>query len=139
VKSVGSVYMLIDNPAPFLDTGDLQYEEFTDKNHLMQPSIYRGHPTPEIEQAWIDLWRCMYMLFHPPSVLSNSVFIYILSHIIITVPTIRFPENKLEALNKSPPSLYAHVAPEYGEGVMGFLDVFHQLHCLVCWNLATYF
>jgi Mycotoxin biosynthesis protein UstYa len=57
-----------------------------------------------------------------------------LTHIIIAVPIIRLPENKLVALDKSPPSLYAHVAPEYGEGVMGFLDVFHQLHCLVCWN-----
>ena len=55
-----------------------------------------------------------------------------LSRIITTVPTIRFPENKLEALHKSPASLYTHVAPEYGEGAMGFLDVFHQLHCLVC-------
>ena len=51
----------------------------------------------------------------------------------MTVPTIRFPEDKLEALHKSPASLYTHVAPEYGEGAMGFLDVFHQLHCLVGW------
>lgn len=49
----------------------------------------------------------------------------------MTVPTIRFPEDKLEALHKSPASLYTHVASEYGEGAMGFLDVFHQLHCLV--------
>jgi hypothetical protein len=53
--------MLTHNPAPFLETGDLEYDEFTDKNHLMQPSIYRGHPTAEIEQAWIDLWRRVYI------------------------------------------------------------------------------
>lgn len=66
---------------------------------------------------------------HP---MPNLVFIR--SRNFITVPSIRVPENKLEALNKTPPSLYAHVAPQYGEGVIGFLDVFHQLHCLVCWN-----
>lgn len=46
--------------APALETGDVEYEEFTDQNHLMQPSPYRGNPTPEIEEAWIRLWRCKY-------------------------------------------------------------------------------
>ena len=53
--------MLTQNLAPFLDSGDLVYKEFTDQNHLMQPSIYRGHPTPEVEQAWIDLWKSTYI------------------------------------------------------------------------------
>lgn len=44
-------------PAPYLETDDLRYVEFTDQNHLMQPSPYRGHPTPEVEEAWLKLWR----------------------------------------------------------------------------------
>ena len=56
--------MLIQDLAPFLDSGDLEYKEFTDKNHLMQPSIYRGLPTPETEQAWIELWRSTYNPLH---------------------------------------------------------------------------
>ena len=57
-------WMLIQDLAPFLDSGDLEYKEFTDENHLMQPSIYRGLPTPEVEQAWIELWRSTYTPLH---------------------------------------------------------------------------
>ena len=57
-------WMLNQDLAPFLDSGDLEYKEFTDKNHLMQPSIYRGLPTPEVEQAWIELWRSTYPPLH---------------------------------------------------------------------------
>ena len=37
----------------------------------------------------------------------------------------------MASLNKTPPEKFIHVAPQYGEGVLGFLNVFHQLHCLV--------
>lgn len=47
------------------------------------------------------------------------------------VPPIRFPEDKLPALNKAPPEKYERVPKELGGGVKGFLNVFHQLHCLV--------
>lgn len=47
------------------------------------------------------------------------------------VPNIRFPEEHMASLNKTPPEKFIHVAPQYGEGVLGFLNVFHQLHCLV--------
>ena len=48
-----------DRPlAPYLEANDLVYDEFTEQNHLMQPSPYRGKPTPQIEEAWIGLWRC---------------------------------------------------------------------------------
>ncbi|KAI4863017.1 hypothetical protein F4820DRAFT_471924 [Hypoxylon rubiginosum] len=97
--------------SPALETGDVEYEEFTDQNHLMQPSPYRGNPTPEIEEAWIRLWR---------------------------LPTIHFPEEHMVALNKSPPASYVHVADEYGGGMLGFLDVFHQLHCLNMIRQYTY-
>lgn len=43
--------------APYLEDGDLELEEFTELNHLMQPSPYRGYPSPEVEEAWIKLWR----------------------------------------------------------------------------------
>ena len=45
--------------APYLETDDLRYIEFTDQNHLMQPSPYRGKPTREVEDAWLKLWRRM--------------------------------------------------------------------------------
>lgn len=43
--------------APYLEDGDLDFEVFTEQNHLMQPSPYRGQPTPEVEEAWLRLWR----------------------------------------------------------------------------------
>ncbi|OBR08531.1 Tat pathway signal sequence [Colletotrichum higginsianum IMI 349063] len=97
--------------SPYLESGDLEYEEFTDQNHLMQPSPYRGQPNPEVEEAWIRLWR---------------------------VPPIHFPEDKLEALNKTPAENYEHVSKHLGGGVKGFLNVFHQLHCLNFVRQYTY-
>ncbi|KXT07740.1 hypothetical protein AC579_4701 [Pseudocercospora musae] len=97
--------------SPFLEANTLQYTTFTEENHLMQPSPYRGQPTPEIETAWRELWR---------------------------VPRIQFPESKLSALNKTNSDLYAHAAPQYGGGVLGFINVFHELHCLDLIRQYTY-
>nr|A0A142I736.1 RecName: Full=UstYa family oxidase phomYc'; AltName: Full=Phomopsin biosynthesis cluster protein Yc'a [Diaporthe leptostromiformis]AMR44288.1 DUF3328 protein [Diaporthe leptostromiformis] len=77
--------------SPYLEDGDLELEEFTELNHLMQPSPYRGQPTPEIEEAWVRLWRD-----------------------------------------------YAHVSTRYGDDMLGFLNVFHQLHCLNLVRQYTY-
>ncbi|PWI67688.1 hypothetical protein PCL_02609 [Purpureocillium lilacinum] len=90
--------------SPFLETGDVEYTEFTDENGFLQESSpYEGQPSPELEKRWDDLWR---------------------------LPNIRFPEEHMASLNKTPPEKFIHVAPQYGEGVLGFLNVFHQLHCL---------
>lgn len=48
-----------------------------------------------------------------------------------SVPMIGFPETKMIDLNKTNPEDYAHVSERYGDDVLGFLNVFHQLHCLV--------
>ncbi|KAJ0267537.1 hypothetical protein COL940_014274 [Colletotrichum noveboracense] len=53
-------------------------------------------------------------------------------------PPIRFPEDKLAALNKVPPEKYERVPKELGGGVKGFLNVFHQLHCLNLVRQYTY-
>ncbi|KAH8912447.1 hypothetical protein BR93DRAFT_78799 [Coniochaeta sp. PMI_546] len=89
--------------SPYLESGDLEYIEFTDQNHFMQPSIYRGPPSHELEDAWTRLWR---------------------------FPMVQLPENMMGALNKTPAHEYAHANAKYGGEVLGFLDVFHQLHCL---------
>lgn len=115
--------LILISTAPYLDSGDLEFAEYTEQNHLMQPSPYRGHPTPAVEDAWIRLWRCM---CHPKIqalvLLSNFV------GCCVTVPYVQFPEDKLPLLNKTPAERYAHT--EDG-GVQGFLNIFHQLHCLV--------
>ncbi|TQN71031.1 Cyclochlorotine biosynthesis protein O [Colletotrichum shisoi] len=55
------------------------------------------------------------------------------------LPPIHFPEDKLEALNKTPAENYEHVSKDLGGGgVKGFLNVFHQLHCLNFVRQYTY-
>ena len=41
--------------APALDV--VRYEEVEFQNLFDEPSIYRGPPTAEREQAWQDLWE----------------------------------------------------------------------------------
>ncbi|KAK1957582.1 hypothetical protein LY78DRAFT_707613 [Colletotrichum sublineola] len=105
--------------SPYLETSSMEFLEYTEENHLMQPSPYRGTPTPEIEEAWIRLWR--------KHKADNE-----------EVLPIHFPEDKLAALNKTPPERYEHVSENFGGGVKGFLNVFHQLHCLSFIRQYTY-
>ncbi|KAF2218102.1 hypothetical protein CERZMDRAFT_108644 [Cercospora zeae-maydis SCOH1-5] len=77
----------------------------------MQPSPYRGQPTPDVERAWRKLAR---------------------------VPRIQFPSSKLSALNKTDSDTYALAAAQYGGGVLGYLNVFHELHCLNMIRQYTY-
>jgi hypothetical protein len=47
------------------------------------------------------------------------------------VPPISIPRERLKTLQKGPETDYVHVSTEFGGEVMGYLDIFHQLHCLV--------
>lgn len=100
---------------------------YTEQNHLMQPSPYRGQPSPEVEEAWIKLWRCKE--FPHISLKNDRMTLTELSTNL--VPMIQFPESKLPALNKTDATQYMHASQDYGGGVLGFLHVFHELHCLV--------
>ena len=51
-----------------------------------------------------------------------------LSHL---VPPISIPGEQLRTLLKGPESDYVHISAEFGGAVMGYLDIFHQLHCLL--------
>jgi hypothetical protein len=57
--------------APALDA--IEYEEITLQNSFDEPSIFRGPLTQEREDAWHDLYRCMYKLdmCFPCSVIAN--------------------------------------------------------------------
>ncbi|KAK2032533.1 hypothetical protein LX32DRAFT_661192 [Colletotrichum zoysiae] len=82
--------------------------DFTDQKHLMQPSPYRGQPTPEIEAAFIRLWR---------------------------FPPIHFPEDKLTSHNKTPAESYEHVSKELGGNITTFRAIKdivrrHVDHCI---------
>ncbi|KAK2779161.1 hypothetical protein CKAH01_11420 [Colletotrichum kahawae] len=95
--------------APAIDA--VEYEWVTYQNKFDQPSAYRGQPTPELEQAWSDL---------------------------IALELINVPVEKLPALNKSTAGPWRHPTREQGGGVAGFIEVFHQLHCLNLVRQFTY-
>ncbi|TDZ21043.1 Cyclochlorotine biosynthesis protein O [Colletotrichum orbiculare MAFF 240422] len=51
---------------------------------------------------------------------------------------INVPVEKLPALNKSTAGPWRHLTREQGGGVAGFIEVFHQLHCLNLVRQFTY-
>ncbi|KAK4455388.1 hypothetical protein QBC34DRAFT_374227 [Podospora aff. communis PSN243] len=89
----------------------VRYEDVQFQNSFSQKSVYRGKPTPELEQAWLDLWN-----FGPMNI----------------------PFEKLKELNKSTEVDWQRTKPESGHGVIGNLEVFHQLHCLDFIRQYTY-
>lgn len=36
------------------------YHDVTSKNDFDQKSIYRGTPSPDVEEAWAELWKRLY-------------------------------------------------------------------------------
>ena len=110
--------------APMMEA--VEYGKVQFENAFHQKSQYRGSPTPELEQAWLDLWNCMLhkpasYKFRANSILSED-----------TVGAINVPFNKLSELNKSQEVSWKRVSPKNGGGVSALIEVFHQIHCLVC-------
>ncbi|KAL2277824.1 hypothetical protein FJTKL_15115 [Diaporthe vaccinii] len=89
----------------------VEYVDVQFQNSFFEESRYRGRPTPEIERAWFDLWN-----FGP----------------------VNIPVDKLGALNKSKDDDWQRTKPESGGGVIGSLEVFHQIHCLDFIRQYTY-
>lgn len=102
----------------------VEYEWVVYQNKFDQPSAYRGQPTPELERAWEDLIACP----HLPA--TNFLFHADLANL-VSVELINIPVEKLSLLNKSVTGPWRHLPKSQGGGVAGFIEVFHQLHCLV--------
>ena len=49
----------------------MKVEDTQFENGFMEPSIYRGKPTPELEEAWSDLWNRTYRPFVDRSFSAN--------------------------------------------------------------------
>ena len=116
--------------APMIDA--VEYERVQFQNAFHHKSRYRGSPTPELEQAWLDLWSCeldksVCFIVHIDTRLSED-----------TVGVINVPYDRLGELNKSEKVPWKRVSPENGGGVSALIDVFHQLHCLVCFCHRTF-
>lgn len=89
----------------------VEYVDVQFQNGFFEQSKYRGRPTPEIEKAWFELWN-----FGP----------------------VNIPVDKLSVLNKSKDDDWQRTKPESGGGVIGSLEVFHQIHCLDLIRQYTY-
>ncbi|KAE9980044.1 hypothetical protein BLS_009226 [Venturia inaequalis] len=86
---------------PALEAVEYVDADFADS--FNSTSIYRGPPIPEREEAWDKLTY---------------------KH------GIEVPESELAGLNRSPSDNLKKVPKEVGDGYVGILEVFHQLHCL---------
>ncbi|GJN83108.1 hypothetical protein PLIIFM63780_006656 [Purpureocillium lilacinum] len=89
----------------------VEYQDVQFQNRFSEKSPYRGKPTRELEKAWLDLWN-----FGP----------------------VNIPLDKLSALNKSSDAGWQRAKMDRGGGVVGSLEVFHQLHCLDLIRQYTY-
>ncbi|KAL2212808.1 hypothetical protein CC79DRAFT_1318717 [Sarocladium strictum] len=86
----------------------IDYYEADLENEFDQQTIYRGPPTPELENAWDELWR---------------------------IDPVAFPVDKLTLVNRSEGVLNGQKLARLGDGsedapVAANFEVFHQLHCL---------
>ncbi|RWA08994.1 hypothetical protein EKO27_g6101 [Xylaria grammica] len=86
--------------SPAMDA--VEYIEYDFDNAFGSQSIYRGPPTDEREAAW---------------------------HALTALHGFEIPAHQLASLNRSTEGL-RRVPEDIGTGFVGFLEVFHQLHCL---------
>jgi Mycotoxin biosynthesis protein UstYa len=89
--------------SPLIEDDLIRYHPRQYEGDFFKPSIYRGQPTLEKEEAWLGLWD------HGPLVI---------------------PMDDLPKLNKTKDLPWLMAPPEYGESVISTLEVHHQLHCL---------
>ncbi|KAK8915378.1 Cyclochlorotine biosynthesis protein O [Metarhizium anisopliae] len=85
----------------------VEYYQTTFEGEFLAPSVWRGPPSPELDEAW------------------NRISIR-------GTGSLRIAKDDLSRLNKS---AYAEITAGFGDGtndVQVLLEVFHQLHCLVC-------
>jgi hypothetical protein len=87
--------------APALEV--VEYEDTLLVGHFIEPSPYRGRPTPEKDALWERLW-------------DWGAF--------------NIPDDQFPLLNKSGEPWH-HVGQEFGGGVAGLSWGYHQIHCLV--------
>ncbi|KAE8404364.1 hypothetical protein BDV37DRAFT_282913 [Aspergillus pseudonomiae] len=97
--------------SPIIDAGVIRYTSYNIAGDFEQPSVYRGRPTNTTEAAW------------------KKLFI---------APGINVPETKLPLLNKSSTVNWLRTPEDKGDGYVGYLEVFHQLHCLHMVRLKIY-
>ncbi|KNG86942.1 hypothetical protein ANOM_004193 [Aspergillus nomiae NRRL 13137] len=97
--------------APIIEAGIIRYTSYNIAGDFEQPSVYRGRPTNTTEAEW------------------KKLFI---------APGINIPETKLPLLNKSSTVNWLRTPEDKGDGYIGYLEVFHQLHCLHMVRLKIY-
>jgi hypothetical protein len=87
----------------------VEYHQVMFEGDFHAPSVYRGKPNPELDQAWRRITH------------GGS-------------GSIRIPHTSLFRLNKSVTADVLGFPGEEGDGMhdaQSLLEVFHQLHCLV--------
>ncbi|KUI70377.1 hypothetical protein VM1G_06403 [Cytospora mali] len=81
----------------------IEYYDTDFDNQFAHRTEYRGPPTKQREQAWLELW-------HHEGIMIESW--------------------QMPMLNRTDLEGYEKVAPEKGDGYIALFEVHHQLHCL---------
>ncbi|KAE8381316.1 hypothetical protein BDV26DRAFT_289583 [Aspergillus bertholletiae] len=116
--------------SPVIEAGVIQYASYNIAGEFAHPSVYRGRPTNDTEAAWKELFVG---IMHRP--LKLYVIVLKLNP---QAPGINVPREKLPLLNKSSTVSWLRTPETKGDGYVGYLEVFHQLHCLHMVRLKIY-
>ncbi|KAI0552373.1 hypothetical protein F4679DRAFT_535407 [Xylaria curta] len=93
---------LLNPYSPAIEDAVVEYYDTDFENEFAHKTKYRGPPTPELEQAWDELWN---------------------------VGGVEVPLDGPARLGKSTKNLI-HVNLDEQRGYSGMFEAFHQLHCL---------
>ncbi|KAI1748131.1 hypothetical protein F4782DRAFT_534718 [Xylaria castorea] len=93
---------LLNPYSPAIEDGVVEYYDTDFENEFAHKTKYRGPPTPELEQAWDQLWN---------------------------VGGVEVPLDGPARLGKSTKNLI-HVDSDERRGYSGMFEAFHQIHCL---------
>ena len=93
-------------------------------------SKYRGPPTEDREKAWQELWPLGTRMFALVAMIGPPLTVPLTDHGHLD-EGIMIDAWAIPMLNRTNLEPYKRVKPESGEGYFAWMEVHHQLECLV--------
>lgn len=114
--------------APVLDVLSDEYQTWKFNGTFRNFSPYKGPPNGEVDKAWADLFSCTSRpLNHECERMKPAGYDH--AQRSTTVGAFRITPSHLRKIGGS--SSAAQFPPEAGGGYLGFMEVLHQIHCVV--------
>ena len=114
--------LLLTSKAPILSHVPAQPQTWKFNGTFSHPSPYKGPPNASVDDAWDRLYNCTFISCY--AVCSTDALRFSL------VNLFRISPDDLARIGGRPTA--AKFPPELGGGYLGFVEVLHQLHCVVC-------